>query len=300
MALASWAGDDAGLEADEEPAAGVPEALLVTVPTFRQDLVREIDLVEEVARIHGVDRLRPTMPARRGRGGLTPEQRRIRQVEDLLQSAGLSEVITYAFTDPAWLPLLRLPADDERLRPVPLANPLSSDQSVMRTMLLPGLLAAAAHNRALREDRVHLFESGKTFHSRLPLSEMARAEGREAAAVLPAEVRRVGFLLAGRVDRGIVEPHRRPHRLLPGQGPGGAGAGGAPGPGLLRPGDGALPPSGEERRGGLPGRSARAGWARCTRWSSRPSTCPPARWRPSSIWTSWWPRPVPSPCSRTC
>ncbi|GAB4244874.1 MAG: phenylalanine--tRNA ligase subunit beta [Thermoleophilia bacterium] len=159
--------------------------LVVTVPTFRRDLEREIDLVEEVARIHGLEKLPSTQPMRpHGRGGLNAEQRRRRAVVDALVGAGLSEVVTYSFIDPVWLGHLRLPPDDPRRWPLAIANPLSSDQSVMRTMLLPGLLATAGRNLAVREERVHIFELGATFHP----------EGH----TLPRERRALGVVLLGR------------------------------------------------------------------------------------------------------
>ena len=158
--------------------------LCVDIPTFRRDLEREIDLIEEVARIHGLDHLPSTLPGRpEGRGGLTPDQARLRRVEDVLQGAGLSQVITYSFTEPGTGDKLRLAADDARRKVVTILNPLSSDQSAMRTSLLPGLLSAAARNVSMREDRVHVFEVGKTYHP--------------GADALPKEVRRAGMLLLG-------------------------------------------------------------------------------------------------------
>jgi phenylalanyl-tRNA synthetase beta chain len=162
--------------------------LEVKVPSFRADLNREIDLVEEVARIHGLDRIPSTLPSRRsGRGHLDREQTARRVVEDLLGGAGLWQVITYSFGDDKWPRLLRLSPDDPRRRAVRLSNPLSLDQAFMRTMLLPGLLETARRNVAVREDRVHIFELGKVF---LP---------REAA--LPQEPLRIGMLVAGPWDR---------------------------------------------------------------------------------------------------
>ncbi|HZK48106.1 MAG TPA: phenylalanine--tRNA ligase subunit beta, partial [Thermoleophilia bacterium] len=146
-----------GCDVDEDP--GDDERLLVTVPTFRSDLEREIDLVEEVARIHGLDRLPSTLPPRtEGRGGLTKTQTAARRVADALVGAGLDEVVTYSFVEPGWFDRLGLTPADPRHETIALANPLSQDQSVMRTMLLPGLLATAAKNVAVREDRVHVFE----------------------------------------------------------------------------------------------------------------------------------------------
>ena len=160
----------------------------VVVPTYRRDLEREIDLVEEVARIHGLDRLPSTVPGRvEGRGGLSADQRRLRGMADTLRGAGLNEVITWSFGDPSWHDRLRLAPDDVRRRTVAISNPLSQDQSVMRTMLLPGLLATAQRNASVREQRIHLFEIGTTFHP----------EAEEALGALPREVRRVGILMSG-------------------------------------------------------------------------------------------------------
>ncbi len=163
-------------------------ALDVVVPTFRRDLGREIDLVEEVARIHGLDQLPSTLPGRDvGRGGLTLEQRRLRGIADTLRGAGLSEVITWSFVDPSWSDRIRLAPDDPRRLVVSMSNPLSVDQSVLRTLLLPGLLSTAQRNLSLKEERVHIFEMGKTFHP---------VPGAPAGS-LPTEVDRVGLLLLG-------------------------------------------------------------------------------------------------------
>ena len=138
--------------------------LTVAVPTFRADLEREIDLIEEIARVHGLERVPSTLPARRsGRGGLSADQTRLRRVEDLLIGAGLTQVITYSFADERWPERLRLAADDSRRDVVKITNPLSTDQAAMRTMLLPGLLATAERNVSVREERVHIFEVGRVF-----------------------------------------------------------------------------------------------------------------------------------------
>jgi phenylalanyl-tRNA synthetase beta chain len=160
------------------------EVFAVTVPTFRLDLEREIDLIEEVARIHGLNRLPSTIPGRtRGRGGLTAAQKGRRFLEDVLCGCGLQQVITYSFIEPGWADTLRLPGDDPRREVVPLSNPLSQDQSVMRSTLLPGLLNTAAHNTSHRQSQVHVFEVGKTFHP--------------GGTGLPREDRRAAFLLMG-------------------------------------------------------------------------------------------------------
>ncbi len=164
----------------ESSAAG----LAVHVPSFRADLEREIDLIEEIARIHGLDQIPSTLPSRRvGRGGLNRLQTVRRRVEDLLAGAGLAQAITYSFGDDKWPDRLRLASDDERRRAVTIANPLSMEQSRMRRLLLPGLLETVRSNQAVREYRVALFEIGRVFH---PTDDL-----------LPAEQTRVGVILAG-------------------------------------------------------------------------------------------------------
>jgi phenylalanyl-tRNA synthetase beta chain len=154
----------------------------VLAPPFRADLEREIDLVEEIARIHGLEQVPSTLPCRRqGRGGLTTRQSALRRVDDLLTGAGLTQVIPYSFVDEKWPDTLRLASDDPRRAFVRIANPLSADQAVMRTMLLPGLLATAQRNVAVREERVHIFESGRVF---LPSSGQLPEERTRAAILI--------------------------------------------------------------------------------------------------------------------
>ncbi len=104
------------------------------VPPWRYaDVQREADLIEEVARIHGLDKLPTTLPARGAAiGRLTGSQPLRRRLEDLLRDRGLLETISYSFTSPAALGRLRLP-DQETAR---IDNPLSEDLSVMRPLLL--------------------------------------------------------------------------------------------------------------------------------------------------------------------
>lgn len=156
----------------------------VVPPTFRGDLEREIDLIEEVARIHGLDNIPSTLPARReGSGGLSRLQKAMRLVDDTLIGAGLCQVITYSFADDKWPERLRLSHDDKRRATVRITNPLSSDQAALRALLLPGLLATAARNLSVREERVHIFERGRVF--------------RPSGELLPEEKTRVGILVVG-------------------------------------------------------------------------------------------------------
>jgi phenylalanyl-tRNA synthetase beta chain len=131
------------------------------VPPWRDsDVQREADLIEEVARIHGLDKLPTTLPAReQAIGRLTGSQPLRRRLEDLLRDRGLLEAISYSFTSPHALARLRL-TDAETLT---VENPLSEDLSVMRPLILPGLLDAAQHNAAHGRAGIALFESAHVY-----------------------------------------------------------------------------------------------------------------------------------------
>jgi phenylalanyl-tRNA synthetase beta chain len=159
----------------------------VSVPAWRDsDVQREADLVEEVARIHGLDLLPATLPARRRAvGHLTPHQRLRRRLEDSLRDRGLHECVSYSFTAPETLERLRLDAG-EALR---IANPLSEDQSVMRQLLLPGLLDAAHHNAAHGRPAVALFESAHVFLAGAADAERGDRSQTSPRGATPAEER---------------------------------------------------------------------------------------------------------------
>jgi phenylalanyl-tRNA synthetase beta chain len=147
------------LDFASEPA---PDGLDVTVPPLRRDdVTREVDLIEEVARIDGLERLPATLPARRGAAGmLTHAQRVQRAAEDAMVGRGLHEVVGWSFADPELLDRLRIPADDEMRRVVTLENPLSQAQSIMRPTLVGSLLDIARHNVSRNGPDVAIFESG--------------------------------------------------------------------------------------------------------------------------------------------
>jgi phenylalanyl-tRNA synthetase beta chain len=137
------------------------DTLAVTVPPWRDaDVQREADLVEEIARIYGLDKLPTTLPAReRAIGRLTHPQRLRRRLEDALRDRGMDEIVGWSFTAPATLEKLRLTGTPV----LALSNPLSEDHSVMRPLLLPGLLDAAQRNAAHGAPAVALFESAHVY-----------------------------------------------------------------------------------------------------------------------------------------
>jgi phenylalanyl-tRNA synthetase beta chain len=146
------------------------DGLEVSVPALRRDdVTREIDLIEEVARIDGLERLPATLPARRGAAGrLTHAQRVRRAAEDALVGRGLFEIVGWSFTEPALLERLLIPDGHQLRQVVVLENPLSDGQSIMRPTLLGSLLDAARHNVSRERPDVAIFESGTVYRAKGP------------------------------------------------------------------------------------------------------------------------------------
>lgn len=149
--------------------------LIATPPHFRAaDVTREADLIEEIARIEGVDTIPATLPsAPSAIGRLTPAQRLRRATQDLLTAVGFCEAITWSFIGDqalvALIPDTVQTTNDSAATvsggetPLRIANPLSEDMAVMRPTALPGLLHAARHNLARGADAVRLFEIGAVY-----------------------------------------------------------------------------------------------------------------------------------------
>ncbi|TCJ16736.1 phenylalanine--tRNA ligase subunit beta [Rubrobacter taiwanensis] len=146
--------------------AGSDGRLEVVVPTFRRDLEREADLIEEIGRLKGLEHVPEELPAIAEPGGLAPEQQRERLVRRTLADLGFAEAILYPFGPDRWVRDLLLPEGDPRHRTVRLRNPLSGEQAELRTTLLPGMLDAAARNRAFGVRGGALFEVGRVFLAR--------------------------------------------------------------------------------------------------------------------------------------
>ena len=178
------------LQALEFGTADAEDGLDVTVPAFRRgDVTREADLIEEVARIDGLDKLPSTLPSRHeAHAQLTPRQKMRRRAGDALTAQGLDEIVGWSFGGPELADRLRLDPDHPLRRTLELANPLSSDLSVLRTTLLGSLLDAARHNRARGAGTIRLFEAGAVY---LPNGD----EG------LPREPYHVGAVLIGPARR---------------------------------------------------------------------------------------------------
>jgi phenylalanyl-tRNA synthetase beta chain len=183
-----------GIDVDDSVTTPEPGTLVVTAPSWRPDLEREIDLVEEVARRIGFDAIGRTLPDTHGQvGGLTARQRERRIVADTFVGLGCSEAITLSLVAPADLERAGAPVD----RLVRASNPLRAEESVLRTRILAGLLRAVAANQAHGLLDVALFEQGRVF---------AAPAGGDGP--LPHEPEHVAVVFAGRVRRAPIEADR--------------------------------------------------------------------------------------------
>ncbi len=176
------------LEALEFRTTEAQDGLDVEPPAFRRaDVTREADVIEEVARIYGLEKLPSTLPSRHGaQGRLTPRQRLRRRAADVLVGQGLTEVVGWSFYGPDVSGRLRLAPE---LTEVEIENAMSSEQSRLRRTLLASLLAVAAANRARGVAALRLFETGAVF--------LPREDRR-----LPDEPDHLGVLLSGPVRPG--------------------------------------------------------------------------------------------------
>ena len=143
-----------GIEADADLGTW-----LCTAPSWRFDMGREADLLEEIARIYGYDNI-PVEPVRGAASAAASAESTTPQsvIKQRLAARGLNEAITFSFVSREFQQLI-----DPEIEPVALKNPISSDLAVMRTSLIPGLLGAAAHNINRQQTRVRLFETGLRF-----------------------------------------------------------------------------------------------------------------------------------------
>ena len=167
-----------------EPGAE-PQLSSVTIPTWRYDCAVEVDLIEEVARMYGYSRIVQTVPKSPHPGGLSAIQQDRRLLRQVMVGLGVSEAMPNPFLAPGDLGRAGLdPAG------ISLTNPLATEESVLRTSLLPGLLKAVAYNASHRNEGVALFEIGHVYGLPKP------------GELLPDEREILGVALAGRGRHG--------------------------------------------------------------------------------------------------
>ncbi len=213
------------LDALEFATEQAPDGLDATPPYFRRgDITREVDVIEEVARLDGLEKLPSTLPSRHGAyGRLTPRQRLRRRAADALAAQGLFEAVGWSFAGAEQLRRLRL-ADTPV---VELENPMSAEQATLRVTLLGSLLDAAHRNLAQGATIVRLFEAGAVF---LPdPGEQLPREPYRVAAVLIGDVRhpswrdadppKADFFAAKGALEGLLRALRASYELEPGAEP---------------------------------------------------------------------------------
>ena len=169
------------------------DPLEVTVPTRRPDVRAPVDLVEEIARLHGFAGIPDSVPSGPG-GGLSATEQRLRLIREVMVGAGLYQTMTFSFIGESDLDGLDLPAGHGARHGIAVTNPLNETEGVMRTTLLPGLLKSAATAIGRNVPDARLFEVGKVF---LP------GDGK-----LPFQPDRLGFVLAGEVPATWSDPAR--------------------------------------------------------------------------------------------
>jgi phenylalanyl-tRNA synthetase beta chain len=161
-------------------------AMRVKVPSWRPDVEREIDLIEEVARLNGYDNIPVSMPVSQLLCHQGPASRsQVRSLRDYMVGSGFSEIINYSFVAEAQWDKIALCAEDSRRQAVRVLNPLTEDQAVMRTTLVPSMLDCISRNLAYRNNDLRFFELRPVFH---PL----------AGSDLPVETLRLVAVLCGR------------------------------------------------------------------------------------------------------
>ena len=163
-------------------------SIIVEAPTRRPDLEVEEDLIEEVARVWGYDRIERKLPSGAGRvGGLTREQKLIRNLRWILRGAGLTEAYTSSFISSSDLERVGYPETHPSAAAIPLVNPITQDEALLRPSLIPRLMAAVSGNVARRRLTVRLFEIGHCF--------------RRSGSILPEEPLRLGIVMHGPLPR---------------------------------------------------------------------------------------------------
>ncbi len=164
------------------------DPMAVALPSYRLDSDAEIDVIEEVGRLYGYERLGKTMPVSTLSGGLTTRQQERRKIRTILTGLGCSEATPMPFLAPGDLERAGLPGDG-----ITITNPLVAEESVLRTSLLPGLLKAVRHNVNHRNDDIALFEVGHVFQ-----------RPTDPDAELPDERESVAVIIAGADAREAV------------------------------------------------------------------------------------------------
>lgn len=173
-----------------------PGKLQLDIPSYRADLIQEVDLIEEVARLHGFDKIPTSLP--RGTttlGKRTAEQELKLQARKAFASTGFTEVLNFSFTGPKALDKLGLDSDHPWREQISIVNPLRDELSLMRTTLLSGLLETAGKNVSRRNLNLAIFELGFVY---FPVDREMKS--------LPREVYKLSGLASGSIAKTWNQP----------------------------------------------------------------------------------------------
>jgi len=162
-------------------------AYVATVPDWRNDVTIPEDLSEEVARIYGFDKIPVTLPKGSQQGRQSKAQNFTDKIKTVLTSLGMNEEISFAFTSQETFDKLQIPADSELRKAVPIMNPLTDENPLLRTNLVGSILENAARNLSRKNEDVQLFEIAPVFFPKnLPVTEQ------------PTEIQKLVGLIMGR------------------------------------------------------------------------------------------------------
>ncbi len=184
------------------------QIIAVTPPSWRPDLTQPADLVEEVVRLVGYEKLPSTLPKAPAGRGLTQEQRLRRRIGNLLAGRGMHEIRAYPFIGATDFDAMRFPANDSRRESPTLVNPLSELAPQMRSTLLPGLLSIAARNVGRGENDLALFEIGSVFLGEVVKGDLdpgvearpSKPIWEQMQAVLPVQPDHLGLVMCGALE----------------------------------------------------------------------------------------------------
>ncbi len=165
-----WVNGFIGIDVSAEEQKKILERLgckvengVITVPSFRGDLLHKADISEEIARFYGYDNIPDRQLAGVATAQYTPEQKFERLINNTMLACGLSELCTFSFISPKSYDKICLPADSAKRNCVVISNPLGEDTSVMRTTMLPSMLETLARNYNNRNAKAYLYELGKEY-----------------------------------------------------------------------------------------------------------------------------------------
>jgi len=206
--------EDVGCQVDEVDESADAQVWRVTPPSWRPDIQSDVDLSEEVARIHGYDQIPSVLPPAPAGTGLTANQHDRRLLSQTLAQNGLTEVLSYPFVGNDVLDALQYPRDDKRRRALQIINPLREEEPFLRTTILSTLLSVLRRNVGRGIADTAIFETGlvtnpKAEGQRAPIPELGQFPGKEVLAAIEAALPDQPVAIAGAMTGNRIA--RTPH-----------------------------------------------------------------------------------------